>query len=238
MSGVKLDWKTKGELSEYKKEFSEIIEKVKEELPSGYNFQYRLVGSAKRNLVLWKKDGNDGFDLDYQILLIKHPYLNELKNGSDRSGNSDIYKKIKVTDFKGAFDKAIKELGLPYNPCEDSTSSLTINNTDQESSKRLNSYDVVILLKEKNNDTYKKLIRTNKEENPVTYGPSMVKDSTKFNRNYKKIKENDMWNTLRNKYKEKKEKNYDIGQPEKKKSYSILIDATKDTLDKHGGKYE
>ena len=101
-----------------------IRTKVKEK---GITFTYRLVGSAKRNLVI--KHHNKGFDCDYQIFI-------------QRNNNSLSPKEIKLL-FKSVIDEVCVADG--FEPCENSTSSLTIKMVDKAQSKVRVGYDIVML---------------------------------------------------------------------------------------------
>ena len=101
-----------------------IRTKVKEK---GITFTYRLVGSAKRNLVI--RHHNQGFDCDYQIFIQRNS------------------KALSPKEIKLLFKSVIDEVGVVdcFEPCENSTSSLTIKMVDKSQSKVRVGYDVVIL---------------------------------------------------------------------------------------------
>lgn len=203
-----------------KNDFNKMIINLREMLPNGYSFYYRLVGSSKRNLVLVNNNGNRGFDCDYQIIISKHPYKDKITN----KNKSQIYKRIKITDFKDCFDKIINNYG--YDKVEDSTGALTIKNIDHENYKIINSFDVVLLL-----DNCTNLIRTDKENKPHTYSKKLVSNSNDFSDKFKVIKGAKLWSELRDEYKELKEKNYDVeSNYDRKKSYSLLIEATNNVI--------
>lgn len=201
-----------------KNDFNNMIIDIRSNLPVGYSFYYRLVGSSKRNLVLVNRNDNQGFDCDYQIIISKHPYMNS-------KSCSDMYKKIKIEDFKKCFDEITSDYG--YDKVEDSTGALTIKNIDQENSKIVNSFDVVLLL-----DDCTNLIRTDKEKQPVEYSKKNVSNSHDFNTKFKEIKALNLWSELREEYKILKTNNYLLEcNYDKKKSYSLLIEATNNVIE-------
>ena len=66
------EYVTKNEVKIAKSEIEEVIHKVQKFLKGKISFQYHLVGSAssQRNLVTRIKGGNQGFDLDYNIIIL------------------------------------------------------------------------------------------------------------------------------------------------------------------------
>ena len=61
---------SRDEVRPYRDLFDRMIHRVSEEMKScGISFFYRLVGSAKRNLVIYHP--TKGIDCDYQIVLQK-----------------------------------------------------------------------------------------------------------------------------------------------------------------------
>ena len=59
------------EYSPVKREIEHIIKKVKEimETEEGISFYYDLIGSGKRHLITRLKNGNTGFDFDYNLVI-------------------------------------------------------------------------------------------------------------------------------------------------------------------------
>ena len=94
-------------------------------------FQFYLVGSAgkNRNLVTRIKDGNQGFDMDYNIVIQK---INK---------HYDNPKDIKNTLMK-AFDKFLPK---DFKYSENSSSVFTIKKVDKQSKKILYSFDFAIV---------------------------------------------------------------------------------------------
>lgn len=168
----------KADLKPYKELFNEAMKYIRSTVID-LEYYYRLVGSAKRNLVI--EHHNKGFDLDYQIIFYK----------SIQPKNSSELIKIKQ-DFINAFNDFFVNKG--YNHADDSTSAITIKNVDE--SKIINSYDVVILSPESNG----LFIFKYQDEAKTQMCLNQVKNSLEFQKNYKKIKGAENWSILRNIY--------------------------------------
>ncbi len=123
------EYVTKNEVKIAKLEIEEVIHKVQKFLKGKISFQYHLIGSAsnQRNLVTRIKNGNQGFDLDYNIEL--QSINNELDNA----------KTIKRTIME-AFNKCLPN---KFKNCNDSTSVFTIKRIDNQ--KIIYSYDFAIV---------------------------------------------------------------------------------------------
>ena len=67
------EYVSKAEYKPYKEEIESIIKKVQKIMKTEYDttFQFKLIGSAKRHLVTKIKDGNRGYDFDYNLILQK-----------------------------------------------------------------------------------------------------------------------------------------------------------------------
>lgn len=198
-----MEYVPKKDLKPKKDLFNESIKFVRDNLKD-YSFSYRLVGSAKRNLVL--NHHNKGFDLDYQIIFYYSIQGQDLKT-------------IK-TDFMNTFDDFFVPRG--YEHAEDSTSAITIKYLEGE--KIDHSYDIVLISPE---DAGLHIIKYKDDGKKELY-LAQIKNSNTFNANYKKIKGNDMWADLRKTYKQKKEKNC-----QEKKSFSLLIESVNEVLQRN-----
>jgi len=204
-----MDYVRKKLLTEYKKLFGEAVKYVRTQVP--YNFYHRLIGSAKRNLVL--EHHNKGIDFDYQII------FNQSFKGED-------YQQIK-DDFLEAFKEFFVERGYEY--AEDSMSAITIKKLNN--GKIHHSYDITILSPEPD---VLHIIRYETQQKEIMILKPMKK-TYKFRERYKKISGTEMWGSLRDIYKYKKTLN--VGS-EEKKSFSLLAEATKEVLDKYHINYE
>ena len=199
-----MNYVNKKDLQPYKDLFNEAMMFVHDKIDE-YKYYYRLVGSAKRNLVI--EHHNKGFDLDYQIIFYE----------SIQPKSSKELIEIK-NRFRNIFNDFLVNKG--YNYADDSTSAITIKYPDD--SKIINSYDVVLLSPE--NDGFYVFKYQNEEKTIMNL--VKVKNSLSFQNNYKKIKGSNMWSLLREKYKYKKNNN-----EKQKKSFSLLIESVNEILD-------
>lgn len=191
-----------------RQEFKKIFDKLSKNLGDSWSINYRLVGSAKRNLVLV---GNEGYDLDYHIYLQKSPSLTD----------HDI--KVK---FKTELDNIMKTFNLT--PCEDSTHVLTTKKLD--GTKLIYAYDVALMRKNKN-DEY--LILKNEKTDNNGNGPYHfveVPKASDFANKYNSISGAEQWKKLRSIYKGKKESQQNLSKDLRKHSFSLLIEAVNETI--------
>jgi hypothetical protein len=192
------EYTTKAETKEWRKLFRDNLTAVTEGMrKTGIAFAWSLVGSSKRNLVI--RHHNKGFDLDYQLEL--------LKNGQNLKA-----KEIKDA-FLDEFKKAWKD--TDFSPSEDSTSAITMKLKDVSKSKILVGYDVVIIQK-KDGDT--EILHHEKGENE-SYCFQTLPKSKLMPEKIKFIKENKLWRELRDEYyHQKTTDNTD------KKSYQLYVE--------------
>lgn len=201
-------FKNSSELKPYKEKFNDAMKsEAISSLHEKYSFFYRLVGSAKRNLVLRDDEKNEGFDLDYQIVF----YQNQ------KGKSSDNYIAIK-NDFRTAFDDFFTKQGFKHG--DDSTTAITIKKLNDDETINY-SYDVV-LLSPNDDGSYSSFHYENHEKTIMQL--AMVKDSKDFQKKYKKVKK-EMWNDVREKYKYKKNNNI-----QNKKSFSLLVDTINEII--------
>jgi len=185
---------------------SEVRPKIKEK---GITFQYRLVGSAKRHMVV--SDDNQGFDCDYQIILMTN------KNNFSCEEIKDL--------FIDKFDESFVDRGFKHS--EDSSRAITIKKINIKQSKVLKAYDVVILKWKKdgfyilNNDKAKEKGEKGK------YTLEKLPRTEKYAENAKMIRGSEMWEYLRKIYLKKKEE-----ETEERKSFQIFNNSVNETLDK------
>ena len=123
-----MEYVSKKEVKPWRAMFHKWMENIRTKLKEkGITFTYRLVGSAKRNLVI--RHHNKGFDCDYQVFI-------------QRNNDNLSPKDIKFL-FKSVIDEVCASDG--FEPCENSTSSLTIKMVDKSQSKVRVGYDIVML---------------------------------------------------------------------------------------------
>ena len=98
----------KSEYQPFKLEVDEILKSIQRDLRENgiLTFQFNLIGSAKRKLITRVENGNQGFDLDYNIViqrifnnryknakLLKQKFIDLFNKYFDRNYNS-IFKEI------------------------------------------------------------------------------------------------------------------------------------------------
>ena len=73
------EYVSKAEYKPYKEEIESIIKKVQKIMKTEYDttFQFKLIGSANRHLVTKIKDGNRGYDFDYNLILQKERFMGQ-----------------------------------------------------------------------------------------------------------------------------------------------------------------
>lgn len=206
----------KKEYAPYKKEVEDIIRHAQRIMKQKYKttFQYKLIGSAGRHLVTRIKNGNKGYDFDYNLILQE----------------SDLWenpKKLKQ-QFMNAFDEAVKgtpyiklEDETPYNKLEDSTSSITIKAIDKKNSKIIRSFDLAIIyyLDDEEPDEGYKYLRNLKNGQ---YEFWLRKLSVNIDTKLDEIEEyEDGWNMVREEYLKLKNRNKDSN----KKSFTLYLES-------------
>lgn len=208
-----MGYMTKNEIQKWHKKFLDWIEHIRTEIRgNGITFDCRLVGSAKRHLVIHHH--NKGFDLDFQIILHKNK------------------KALSEEKIKGLFMNLLNHLvveeGFEY--CKDSTSAITIKMIDTEKSKIITGYDVV-LLKRKTVDGVEntEILRHYKDTKPEVWTFERLPDMTNAGEQFRKIQGPEMWQDLRQRYYNKK-----IKDTSGKKSFQLLHEAVNETLKQFG----
>lgn len=192
----------KKEVGIARKEIESVIHNVQNELKGILTFQFNLVGSASNNrhLVTRIINGNQGFDLDFNIIIQR---MDE---------NYDDAKTIKLL-FMKTFNKFLEN---DFKPCEDSSTVFTIKKVNKKTKKIIYSFDFAIVnyYEEKiaNNDydddydnpdeeffvvERQELIKFNKPNSYVWETRSIASDH-RYTEQF--IKENGLWNELRDQY--------------------------------------
>lgn len=200
-----MEYLPKRELQWYLDEFDKIAQELKTTLGSEWDFEYDLVGSASRNLVI---KGNEGYDFDFHFLLKRYPNV------------SAFWIKEKV---KQALNPIMRRHEMSF--CEDSTHVLTSNH--YKNSQLVYSYDIALLRKGQNLQILKKNKVTGHHSD---YHFVDVRSASTFASNYKKINGPEMWNYLRERYLKKKEDQQYISKDDRTLSFSLLLVAVNDTL--------
>jgi len=162
----KVVYVSKVDTKQYKIEFNRLFQEIKAEFIDNFSLAYRLVGSSKRNLVI--RHHNKGFDLDYQIMIMKFKDGSNLKN---------------PTNIKNAFFDFIQnKMKSKYN-VENSTSAITLKRIVD--SKIKVGFDIVIV---KENINSCEVLKRNNDN--VTYSFQPLKEYSDFKNNVKLIKNN------------------------------------------------
>ncbi len=194
---------SRSEVAPYIDIFEKAIKKIRQDCKAeGITFTHRLVGSAKRNLIV--RHFNKGFDCDYQIIIQKNK-------------KSKTEKELKRV-FIRLFDKYIPN---EFDYCEDSTSAITIIKKDGNHSRRIMSYDIV-LLQERNG---LQIIRRQGDN----YEWNSLPKLKNYSKDIREIKGKEMWEDLRERY-YKKKINAMENPSQSKKAFQLFHEAVMETL--------
>lgn len=124
------EYVSKTEYAPVREELEAIIRKAQLFLRKNYEitFQYHLIGSGSRHLIMRDTSGNKGYDFDYNLILPNKPQL----------------KPAKVKEyFRLAFNHAVK--GTAYKCPEDSTTVLTVKVVNKKQNRIAHSCDFAII---------------------------------------------------------------------------------------------
>lgn len=192
-----------------------ILKNVQNEIRDKFTFQYKIVGSYSRNMITYDSKSNIGFDLDVNI------YPND-------DFNEYSPQEIKTTLIK-AFRKYLKK--YKYSKIENSTRVITIKVNDTKNSKIIHSIDFAIVHDYEDEEGYQcqEYIRFNKKHNSYTWeeqddGFYMLDEKTEW------IKDEDLWQELREMYLKRKKSNNDIN----KKSRSLFAESVHNICNEYG----
>ncbi|WP_289227149.1 hypothetical protein [Parabacteroides goldsteinii] len=192
-----------------------ILKNVQNEIRDKFTFQYKIVGSYSRNMITYDSKSNIGFDLDVNI------YPND-------DFNEYSPQEIKTTLIK-AFRKYLKK--YKYSKLENSTRVITIKVNDTKNSKIIHSIDFAIVHDYEDEEGYQcqEFIRFNKKHNSYTWeeqddGFYMLDEKIKW------IKDEDLWQELREMYLKRKNSNNDIN----KKSRSLFAESVNNICNEYG----
>ena len=179
---------TKDEYSAAKQDLIELIHYVQDEVRDSFTFRYDFIGSVARNMVTMDYASNVGYDFDVNLRV----------NDDEENYNAAEIKGI----LKRAFDK-FSHL-FQYDNCEDSTRVLTIKVKDRQHSKILHSADFAVVYD--CDDDRQQYIHYNKKQQ--TYGwQYQPKSHYKLDERIATIKENNLWQEVRDLYLFKKNNN-------------------------------
>lgn len=200
---MEVQFVTRSELAPYKKLFVDVFHDVQRicRKEHGLTFNFNLVGSAKRNMVI--RHHNKGFDLDYQLFL--------QKNKQDLSEKE--IKTLLIKLFRKYFPQE-------FNRREDSTSAITIKKVFKD--KIEIGYDIVIL---KSTGNICEIIRRQGQD----YFWNELPDTKKYIDNLNKIK-GPLWVKLKNVYGQKIVQKHNGQKYQDKKAFQILNEAINEVL--------
>ena len=161
------EYVTKAEYKPLKAEATRILQKMQSQLKKKFPFSFQLVGSGKRHLVTRIKNGNKGFDLDYNLILDDDCYDYDAKEVKNR--------------FINAMKNALKDSRFHFSNPKDSSSVITFQSVDRKNSKIKYGCDFAIICytydEDSNLDGYNYLKNDKKSGNyiwnfrPIKYDP-------------------------------------------------------------------
>ena len=128
----KYEYVSKNEYQPVRLELEDIIKKTQKILrrDSGITFRFELIGSGSKHLITRIKNGNKGFDFDYNLIV--------------NYDNGDMWKADYARkEITKALDKAI--LGTKYDHPQNSEVAMTIKVKDTKKSKIIHSCDFAVV---------------------------------------------------------------------------------------------
>lgn len=171
----------------------DLIHEVQDLVRDYFTFQYTPVGSYQRNMITYDSKSNVGYDFDFNIEV----------NVDDESYSAKDIKNI----LQRAFNEVVRQYGYDYP--EDSTRVLTIKKKDKKNSKIVHSCDFAIVHNYVDNGyDCQQYIHFNKNQNTYSWcmqksGFYMLPEKVEW------IKENNLWNEMKQLYLQKKNLNED-----------------------------
>lgn len=208
---------TKNEYMPIRIEIEEIIKKVQNILRKedrAMTFQFRLVGSGGRHLITRIKEGNEGYDFDYNLII---------------NSNYKWYASVRKNFFQ-AFQKAIK--GTRFNRIENSTSVITIKQVSTTDKKVIVGCDFsIIFYPDSQEETYYKYSRFNKSNNNFTWEIRNVSKSIDWKFNWLMDNYEGIWKEIKDEYLKLKNNN-----PQHKHSYVLYYEAINNIYNRKSSK--
>ncbi len=173
-------------------DIQDILKEVQRVLRKKFTFRFYVVGSYKRNMITYDAKSNKGYDFDFNI---------------EVNGANNKYQPKELKDMlRNAIGAVCIKYGYDYP--EDSTRVLTIKMKDRKKSCILHSCDFAIVNNyiDDEGDEGQEYIRYNKEHKNYRWyeqpkGYYMLPEKTDW------IKDNGLWQVMRDLYIEKKNKN-------------------------------
>ncbi len=207
---MSFEYVPKGEYQPFKLEVDGILREVQKYLRKNkiLTFQFNLIGSAGRKLITRVKNGNKGFDLDYNIVI--------QKTFDEKYEDPKLLKEIFVKLFNRYFDDS-------YDYSKDSTSVITIKKLNAKRNKILYSVDFAIVSYYEDDDGKERQEYVRFDKNTNTYSWALRKVATDHRYVENLIKDNGLWQDVKDLYLENKNK-----EPDKKSR--IVYYQTLDTI--------
>ena len=183
----------KSEYQPFKLEVDEILKSIQRDLRENgiLTFQFDLIGSAKRKLITRVENGNQGFDLDYNIV-IQRIFNNRYKNAK-------LLKQKFIDLFNKYFDDS-------YDYSEDSTSVITIKKLNAQRNKVLCSVDFAIVNYYEDEEGLERQEYIRFDKNTGNYSWALRKVATNHRHVEDLIKENNLWEDVKDLYLNNKNK--------------------------------
>ena len=178
------EYVTKSEYQPFKLEVDEILKSIQRDLRENgiLTFQFNLIGSAKRKLITRVENGNQGFDLDYNIV-IQRIFNNRYKNAK-------LLKQKFIDLFNKYFDDS-------YDYSEDSTSVITIKKLNAQRNKVICSVDFAIVNYYEDEEGLERQEYIRFDKNTGNYSWALRKVATNHRHVEDLIKEKNLWEDVK-----------------------------------------
>ena len=204
-------------IKDYKKVMEDTLPKVQRDVKDKYtkSFQYMIVGSAKRNLVVQK--GGSHWDVDYQLFFHSPKFHDE-----------------DAPELKIFVKKRFKHhLGEEYS-VNLSTSVITICLKDDIGQHAIKSFDVALLKLNEQNEKTEILRGTTDDKKDIDnyIKWEILSEPPKAYNRRKEIRGPEMWKYLREIFISKKCIELDKAKDEQIPTFSIYAESIKETLEK------
>lgn len=159
------------------------VQKILKKQDSDQTFQFHLIGSGKKHLITRIKDGNNGYDFDYNLVM-----------------NSNFTWKPTVREsFFNAFQQAIKD--TRFNRIENSTSVITIKQVDRTNSNVIVGCDFSVVFYPNDDESgYYKYARFNKKQQNYTWEIRNVSRYNDDKLNWLQENYSHIWNDIKDEY--------------------------------------
>ncbi len=205
----KYEYVSKEEYGPEKQNVIAMIKAAQAEVRKKFTFSYIFIGSTKRNMITCDYSQNVGYDFDVDI------YVND----EDEEFEPGEIKHI----LMDGFNKIASKYGYGY--CQDSTRVFTNKRINQSKAKVTHSVDFAIVHQGDEGEQY---IRNNKKQKTYTWEPS-GKSQPEIEERADKLKKDNHWDEVRDKYLHKKNTNNDLN----KKSRSLYKETINDLHKKY-----